>query len=130
MATVKKYYPNDLIKQTYFKNNKFLKVDGIDDSTDFDATNPILNENIVKIEAKCSFIDAYFIAKEMVTRRTDGSIGGFITIDDISGFIKDFEYSFGTGMLSLTLELKEIGYLISQSDEYILTQTGDNIQLQ
>jgi hypothetical protein len=130
LATVKKYYPNELIKQTYFKNNKFLKVDGIDDSTDFDATNPILNENIVKIEAKCSFVDAYFIAQEMVTRRTDGSIGGFITIDDISGYIKDFEYSFGTGMLSLTLELKEIGYLISQSDEYILSQTGDNIQLQ
>ena len=130
LATVKKYYPNDLIKQTYFKNNKFLKVDGIDDSTDFDATNQILNENIVKIEVKCSFVEAYFIAQEMVRRRTDGSIGGFITIDGISGFIKDFEYSIGTAILNLTLEQKEMGYLISQSDEYILTQTGDNIQLQ
>lgn len=130
LGTVTKYYQSEALKQTFFKNNKNLIVDGYNDAIDFTPTGYTLNENVVKLEAKCSFENAMVIAQKLVTRNANNTIGGYVVIDNVAGYIRDFEYSFGTGMLSLTLELKEIGYLISQSDEYILSQTGDNIQLQ
>lgn len=111
-ATVTKYYPNNEITQTYFKSNKNLNVDGVQDSTPILKESLVLNESIAKIETKCSFDKAMAIANNLMNRNTSGTIGGYIVVDNVLGYIKDFEYILSTAILNLTVEFKESEYLL------------------
>lgn len=107
LDTAKTYYPFEVIKQTYFKNNKELNVDGIIDKTDIDTTGAILTDNTAKIEVRCGFEEAYNIMQKITQRNTNGTIGGYVKIGTYTGYIKDLEYKIGIGILEVLLELKK-----------------------
>lgn len=125
LASAKIYY-TDLIKQTFFKSNNKLVVDGISDQTDFNTETAILSDNIAEIYCKTSFENAIFISEKMTQRNNDGTIGGYVIIDEYYGYIRDFQYIFSTGTLKVTLELlyDNYNFLLKENGEYLLTENN------
>lgn len=108
LSTITKYYPTDYIKMTYFKGNSNISVSGITDSSDIEHGIIFINENTIKIEVKTKFDKAQEIAKKMVQRNPDGTIGCYLIVNNqFAGWIIDFEYLIAKGMLNLTLELSD-----------------------
>lgn len=129
LATAKLHYPNENIKLNFFKNNKQLEVDTIKDFTDLELTNisTILQEYNAKVQAKCSYENAILIAHKFTQRNSDNTIGGYITIDNVTGFVKFFEYNLVSEILNLTIELKENEYLLTEDGQYLITEDGSRI---
>lgn len=129
LATAKLHYPNENIKLNFFKNNKQLEVDTIKDFTDLELTNisTILQEYNAKVQAKCSYENAILIAHKFTQRNSDNTIGGYITIDNVTGFVKVFEYNLVSEILNLTIELKENEYLLTEDGQYLITEDGSRI---